>query len=480
MAGRARSGPIRGTHLSRLWALTVVAIPAGITVLRPISAVDLAYLIRAGEIMLERGTVLRTDVLSAWTLGRPWLNQQWGFELIAALAFRAAGWLGLAALRGLLVVGILLLAFMASRAAGAGRRTAALLTLGSFAVMVPSLNLRSQLAGVACFAAIVWVVEGRRRHPRRLWAAPPIVLAWANLHGSFFLGPLLLALAWLEDLLHPLPNTCRNLLVLAASFAATIVGPLWLDTWRYAAEILGAPQVRNVSSEWQPTSLGDSIGVIFFASLVPMLLLVGRRARREDRVAVFRLLLFALIALSSYRGTLWWALVAPVTAARWLPEIRRNAPDPRNRANAAIVAVMIALSVAPFAVWMPHTERAAPPGLTAFAPQGITRTLQGLLEPGERFFHAQAWGSWFELALPENPTTVDSRFEVIPPQRWREYEAVSHGRADWEEILEDWGVRVMALDREQQEELIPIVLRDPDWRLVYEDEEGLVLVRAQA
>jgi hypothetical protein len=39
-------------------------------------------------------------------------------------------------------------------------------------------------------------------------------------------------------------------------------------------------------------------------------------------------------------------------------------------------------------------------------------------------------------------------------------------------------VRVLALSREQQEELIPIVLRDPDWRLVYEDEEGLVLVRA--
>jgi hypothetical protein len=478
MAGRsARSAPIQDLHLSHLWPLTVVAIPTALTVLRPMSTVDLAYLIRLGETILERGTVLRSDVLSTWTLGQPWLNQQWAFELVVAVAFRAAGWLGLAALRALLIAGALALAFLACRAAGAGRRTGALLAVAVFTMMAPSLNLRSQLAGMVCFAAVLWLVEGRRQHPRRLWAVVVIVLAWANLHGSFFLGPLLLALAWLEDLLDRSPSAPRTLPTLAASLATTIVTPFGPDTWRYVLEIAGSPQVRDVVSEWQPTSLRSPIGAIFFASLVPMLLLAGRRAQRADRVVILRLLLFAIVALTSYRGTLWWALVAPVTAARWLPEVRRNAPDPRSRANAAIAAVMVVLSLAPLAVWMPYTGRAAPSGLVTFAPRGITRTLEGLLAPGERSFHAQAWGSWFELALPENPTTVDARFEVMPPRRWREYEAVSHGRADWEEILEDWGVRVLALSREQQEELIPIVLRDPDWRLVYEDEEGLVLVR---
>jgi len=305
--------------------------------------VDLAYLIRLGETILEHRTVFPSDVLSAWTLGRPWLNQQWAFELAVAVTFRGAGWLGLAALRALLIAGILTLGFLACRAAGAGRRMGALLTIAAFTLMTLEVNLRSQLAGMVCFAAVLWIVEDRHRHPGRLWGAPLIVLMWANVHGSFFLGPLPLALAWLEDLLGGSPSRQRTLLVLVASLAATVATPFGPDTWRYVLRVAGSPQVRDVVYEWQPTSVRLPIGVIFFASLVPMLLLAGRQARRGDRVAILRLLLFALVALSSYRGTLWWALVAPVTAARWLPEIRPNAPDPQNRANLVIAALIIGL-----------------------------------------------------------------------------------------------------------------------------------------
>ena len=52
---------------------------------------------------------------------------------------------------------------------------------------------------MALFAVVLLLVTDRRAHPDRLWAIPVIVLVWANIHGSFFLGPLVLGLAWLED-----------------------------------------------------------------------------------------------------------------------------------------------------------------------------------------------------------------------------------------------------------------------------------------
>src|SRR3990172_12056289 len=92
--GRAR------LSISQLWGVAAVGLSAGFVSLQPLGAVDLAYLVRAGEEMLDRGGVLRTDVMLTWTLGNEGLNQQWGLELLLAIPFPGVGWLGLAAVRG--------------------------------------------------------------------------------------------------------------------------------------------------------------------------------------------------------------------------------------------------------------------------------------------------------------------------------------------------------------------------------------------
>ena len=63
---------------------------------------------------------------------------------------------------------------------------------------------------MALFAITVWLVFNRRRHPTRLWWIPPIVAVWANVHGSFFLAPVLLGLAWLEDSSAVPPSPART------------------------------------------------------------------------------------------------------------------------------------------------------------------------------------------------------------------------------------------------------------------------------
>src|SRR5712691_10641296 len=88
--------------LSQVWAWVAISVPVGVLAAFPLVSVDLAYLVRAGDLMLRTGSVLRTDPLMLWTIGKPWLNQQWGAELIVAAAYRMDGWLGLAVLRGAL------------------------------------------------------------------------------------------------------------------------------------------------------------------------------------------------------------------------------------------------------------------------------------------------------------------------------------------------------------------------------------------
>jgi hypothetical protein len=66
---------------------------------------DLAGLVRAGQIMLDTHALLRTDVFTFTIPGAPWINQQWGAELLLAGWFRLGGWKGLLLAQAVIISG---------------------------------------------------------------------------------------------------------------------------------------------------------------------------------------------------------------------------------------------------------------------------------------------------------------------------------------------------------------------------------------
>ena len=116
---------------------------------------------------------------------------------------------------------------------------------------------------MTCFAIVLLLVADRRAHPRLLWVVPVLVAIWANVHGSFFLGPLVLGLAWLRgrrttsvERSASRPGSSRSLAPLAACL--TPFGPM---VWAYAVGTLDQLQVTGRITEWQATStLRDPTG----------------------------------------------------------------------------------------------------------------------------------------------------------------------------------------------------------------------------
>jgi hypothetical protein len=157
------------------------------------------------------------------------------------------------------------------------------------------------------------------------------------------------------------------------------------------------------------------------------------------------------------------------------PPRRALPPSGLHTAIAASVALVL-LALASLSFVTGSLRR--PSDNLADAPLGITSELEGLLEPGDRIFNAQRWGSWFEVALPENPIFVDSRPTVFPKAIWRQYVEVSGGADGWDRVLDRWRVGVVAAEWAQQERLIPLIGRDAGWREVYRDDDGVIFVRA--
>ena len=174
-AATRRGGPSPRLSMPELWAVLAVLLPVLGSLIASISTVDLAYHVRAGELILDTAGCRPPTRSRSRPVAMPWLDQQWAAQAAFGAIFRLGGWALLATVRAALVGLIAWLVFRACRSAGAGTRVAAWLTLAGFAVGLVALGLRPQLLGMALFAATLAILAGRERRPALVWAIPLIV-----------------------------------------------------------------------------------------------------------------------------------------------------------------------------------------------------------------------------------------------------------------------------------------------------------------
>jgi hypothetical protein len=489
----------------QLWVALAILLPVLAALLATMSTVDLAYNVRAGDLILDQGAVLRTDPFAFTTGGGAWLDQQWGTQVLLALGDRLGGWAGLAILRAGLVAVLIGLVFVACRRSGVGLRVAAWLALGSFVLAAAAMGMRPQLLGMVLFAATLAILAGRSRRTGRagwqIWLIPVLVVPWASIHGSFIFAPLAVGAAWLEDLLSGRPGANGLLAVAVVSALASLLNPFGIGVWSYAIGLTTNPTIRRLISEWQPTAPLSANGILLYGSMIVFGVLIVRRLRatrspaaggqgalwRHVGPTLLWLLFLGIVAASAERGIAWWALAAPVAVAGLLGRSRSDQPSPgavvparperASGLNGAIVVVLALCGIVLLPIWRGGTALEGPPGLLTDAPAGISAALAGRVTPADRVWNAQRWGSWLEFALPGVPLAVDSRIEVIPTAAWDDHIALSDGAADWQAILDRWKVTVVVASRQEQAGLIPLLQASPAWTQVYQDADGLIFVR---
>jgi hypothetical protein len=479
--------------LPRLWMFLAIALPTLAAIIAGMSSVDLAYQLRAGAQILGGGGIPSVDTWTFTAAGQPWFDQQWGAQAALDAVYRIAGWTGLVVFRAGLVAVIFGCLFEIGRRAGLGLRQAAWLTLAAFIVSAPALGLRPQLLGMALFAAILLLVADRRAAPRRLWIVPVLVVVWANVHGSFFLGPLVLLLAWLEDVHDRSADARRTLLVTIVTIVAACLTPFGPAVWAYAVGLSTNPRVTALITEWQPTSLRDIAGILFFASALGVAALIARRGRVVPWPTLLWLAVFLGIGIYAVRGIAWWSLAVVPVVATMLARVSAADADVAGgaseaaptrvrdtslsrRLNVGVAGIIVVAAVALLPVWRPvDPATGAPDGLLTDAPPGITAALRDMARPGDRVFAPQPWGSWIEFALPDLPVAIDSRIELFPAGVWIDYGTVIAGSEGWQPILDRWDVSVIVVEPDRADFLARLVTAG--WHPAYSGPDGVVLGR---
>ena len=170
-------------------------------------------------------------------------------------------------------------------------------------VAATNLALRSQTFGVLCFAAVVAILAWRRKHPRLLWLIPLVMIAWANTHGSFFVGWAAIGLAALEDLVARRRLAAVDHQRGRAQRAGHALHPWGVDMWAYVVELSSNPLIASAGHRVAGRRrCRRPPGIFFFASVAVVLGLLLYRGRVISWLQVLWLAGLALLGLMAVRN----------------------------------------------------------------------------------------------------------------------------------------------------------------------------------
>jgi hypothetical protein len=438
-------------------------------------AIDLAYHVRAGELALRSEEVVRVDPFTFTVGSEPWLNQQWGAQIIFASAHRVWGWNAVALTYAAAIGAGFSFLYRSCRRAGSDPRAAAILTILGFVVGAGSLGARPQALAVPLFTA-TWLLLARR--DRWTWLVPVLAVVWANVHGSFVLAPVLAAFALGDDLLARRPPG-RGVVIVLATSAATFLTPFGPSVWSYAVDVATDDTIRRTIVEWQPPSPLSGAGALFWLSGIAVVAAGLTRRSAVRAIDVVRLLVFFALGAAALRSTVWWGLATPPIVAAWLamPEASKERPhDEEGRLRFATVVASAALLALAFLVRSgTDPVTGAPRRLRADAPEVLVRATRRALPAGSRLLVYQPFASWFEHSLPGDPVMVDSRIELFPDEVWRDYDTAIVAGDRWRDVVEGW--RVSGIVLPPGATLAEELKDDPDWRPVIETAAGSVFAR---
>lgn len=438
---------------------------------------DFWWQLKTGQYIAERRSLPAPDPFAYTTALNPPapvahfnLTHEWLSQLLLYLVYASGGFPAVVLVRAALLAAVCgLSGFLASRLSGSPYAGLA----AAFAAASVAIEFTADHPPLVTFigvAVFVTLLEFRCC----LWALPVLMLIWANCHGGFFLG-------WVVLLAYCIEKDRRRVWPVAVcAIAISGVNPngfgVLSTMFEYRRSELTASLV-----EWRPPSVwGPPYGfdVLLYATVVVLAL-----ARRRVRLAHWALFIaFAAAALVAFRNIMLIGFLAPVLIAAYWP-LRLRVPRALAWTAPALIAaaMIVGIGTGAFfqlrvATWL--IPEAAADWLNA---KHVTTRMFNTYEQGGYLI----WRLW-----PQERVFIDGR--ALSESLYRDYQQILFNRgasADQvdgprAELLDRYGIQVVAMNTLDYVSgaLYPLALAlanptTTDWQLVYEDAQEVIFMR---
>jgi hypothetical protein len=436
------------------------------------------------------------DPFSYITPTLPWTAHEWLSEVIMALAHNTLG------LTGVVLLFVFLIAITYTYLYKSLRRQNGnlFLILGIFILVITTSSIhwlaRPHIFSLLFF--VLWYDLLDRFHydnVNYLYLFPPMMLLWANLHGGFIIGLILLGVYFVGNFLEglcskgqqrALPfNKCRVIVIigLACVFAA-MINPYGYKILLFPFKLVGDSFIMSIINEFMPTNAQTAHLYVLYLVITLTTLMLSRR--RINSVECLLIILFIYMSLYSIRYITMFAIIAAPIVLKRLNEAagesklkimqilnRRSdsiwATDATARGflwPAAALIVVAALATSGF-VKHDFDPKNKPVQAVEF--------LQNVYLPCHMFNNDEFGDYMIYKAFPSYRVFIDGRGDMYGTHQLKDYLAVSSLGADWEKVLQKYQIKWVFFDADSL--LSRYLSQRADWHLIYADKVAHIYVR---
>ena len=460
---------------------------------RPLSDADFWWHLKTGEYIVGTGIVPRSDFFSFTNYGKPWVAHEWLSEVIFYVIYSRLGFNALI----LIFAVITALAFWIAL-----KRATAHPFIGGFAALLgvwsvlPTVGVRPR-AFTLLLASIFLAILGRYARTgqgRRVWWLIPLAALWANLHGGFLIGLVLIALTIVGIVLDvwaarqkfatSWPRLRSLVLAFFGSVLAAFLNPQGWRIYLFPFEIFFSPIQQREVTDWLSPNFQqpDLLPLAVLILLTIAALSLSPRRPRPSELLFFLSTLFA--TLKSNRHMAIFALIAVPLAAEYLQQWLSSTPLQKAFGKPAqgsvkkremLLSLLLLLPLFLFANRLRTTVYGPPKQEMVQVPLKAVEFMHQKQVIGNTFTDPNVWAGYLIWTRPMNPVYIDGRIDMYGDQFVKEYIDIIRGKIDWQQPFSRYGVRVAILNPKSM--LSREMQSAPDWQMLYQDEMAAVFAR---
>ncbi len=490
----------------------------------------LGWHLRIADLMQEQGGFLYQEYFSYTSAGAPWMTRAWLSDIIMRGVYGWGGLNGLALLTCMIVAVTLRCMYRSLRADLVHPLLAISCVIVCASELRPSYTARPNIVSILGMWLVVDLCRkyhaGRISHRKLFYWWIPMFALWANLHGGFMAGLIVIAMTWLIEGTLAIGSWKRSVrkaahrrmfwltLAGAAAGLASLINPYGYQLHLYNLMSATDPFIQqNSTMEWKPINFEELDGVIErLILLLPILAITCRK--RVNWVGVGLTVAWLHLAFHTRRYSTLWVIIAVPTLCEmvqgnpWLrqcvrrvrqflsPEMKEVLRDPsigpstsnsHGSQGSHVRTVQPAPAAWPFGIscmaagilllvcpWMPAwaTHQSMPAA-------SLDRFLDEVYQ-GERTLHSPDHGGFLTWHGWDHPqrfhTYLDDRLEVHGEAMLNQWFRIATAQDGWQSELDEADIRLVCIPAEAR--LAKELEKSPsDWQRCFVDQDLAVYRR---